>query len=502
MRESITCYAALVAVGIIFASSSFAEPTTRWGGASSPNMVSDATNLPASIDGVEPLWEIPLGIHQYVIPTIDRGSLYIGSDDRGASRPGCSVTGGGVLMRVDQKTGKVIWQLVSPRFRGGLTPPYHFNKWKSGFCSGPVVDGDRIYIIGGRGEVLCLDRDGQANGNAGPFVDEIAYMEVADGPDAKLQPTDGDIIWQYDLIKGVDVVPHDVCGSTILLHDGLLYCCTSNGLDDKHAKMARPNSPALIALDAESGELVAVENTKISKETLHCNWSSPCFGVADGKPLVFFGGGDGWLYAFEPAKKTKRVEKLKLVWSHDCNPPDYRVRDGEPLPYWSKKHKTTEGPSDIIAAPVFHEGRVYVAIGQSPYYGPGDGRLVCVDAATGKEIWGSKLVDRSLATVAIKDDLLFVSDFSGRLHCFDVDSGERHWVHEMGAGAWQGSPFVADGKVYAGTERNMLWTLRASKTKEVLSSTRLKAAPITLAADNGVLYVPTQRSLMAFSGPK
>jgi hypothetical protein len=36
------------------------------------------------------------------------------------------------------------------------------------------VDGNRVYVVGNRGEILCLDRDGQANGNDGPFLDELA----------------------------------------------------------------------------------------------------------------------------------------------------------------------------------------------------------------------------------------------------------------------------------------------------------------------------------------
>jgi hypothetical protein len=52
--------------------------------------------------------------------------------------------------------------------------------------------------------------------------------------------------------------------------------------------------------------------------------------------------------------------------------------------------------------------------------------------------------------------------------------------------------------VYAGTEANLLWVLKAGKEKQVLSQTRLKTAPITLTAADGVLYVPTQRGLTAY----
>ncbi len=280
----------------------------RWGGGSSPNMAGNAKRLPADPGSVAPLWELTLGSHTYSIPTIDRGRIYIGANDAGVQRTGYKPTGGGVLMCVDQATGRLIWQLPSPRYFAGVKPPYHFDQWNCGICSGPVVDGDRVYVIGSRGEILCLDREGQANGNDGPFQDELAYMGITNAPDAKLEPTDGDILWKYDLIPELDVVLHDVCGSTLLVHGDLLYACTSNGIDERHEKVPRPDAPSLIVLDKRTGRLVARDDEKIGRRLLHCNWSSPSPGRVNGRTLIFFGGGDGILYAFEPRRlaRTRR----------------------------------------------------------------------------------------------------------------------------------------------------------------------------------------------------
>ena len=311
-------------------------------------MVSDVKDLPADPGSVEPLWELRLGSHTYSIPTIDRGRIYIGANDAGVQRDGFKPTGGGVLMCVDQATGKLIWQLPSPRFFDGIKPPYHFDQWDCGICSGPVVDGDRVYVVSSRGEILCLDRNGQANGNDGPFQDELAYMGITNAPDAKLEPTDGDIIWKYDLIPELDVVLHDVCGSTLLVDGDLLYACTSNGIDDRHNKVPRPEAPSLIVLDKKTGRLVARDDEKIGRRLLHCNWSSPSPGRANGRTLIFFGGGDGILYAFRPpqAAKGPAVRLLEKAWSYDCNPPDFRVRDGQPLPYSRVERNRPDGPSE------------------------------------------------------------------------------------------------------------------------------------------------------------
>jgi hypothetical protein len=45
-----------------------------------------------------------------------------------------------------------------------------------GICPPPTVEGDRVYILTNRSEVLCLDLNGQADGNDGPFLGESWYM--------------------------------------------------------------------------------------------------------------------------------------------------------------------------------------------------------------------------------------------------------------------------------------------------------------------------------------
>jgi outer membrane protein assembly factor BamB len=327
-------------------------------------------------------------------------------------------------------------------------------------------------VVGSRGEVLCVDRD------------------------------HGTVLWRYNFLTELGVVPHDVCGSTLLIVGDLLFACTSNGLDDRHDKVPAPLAPTLVVLDKESGRLVAQDQERIGERLFHCNWSSPIAGMVDGRTLIFFGGGDGILYAFEMPSSSRDggVQTLKKVWSYDCNPPGYRMRDGVPIPHSTDRKRRPDGPSEIIGIPAFSDGRVYVAIGQSPLYGDGQGCLSCLDAATGEKVWDSTLVERSLATPAIADGLLYIVDTTGNAHCFDAVTGERCWVHPLGARTWCASPFVADGKVYVSTEACILWTLKAGRKLEVLSRTRWPTPPITLTAADGMLYLPTQRSLLAIPG--
>ncbi|MBN2136588.1 MAG: PQQ-binding-like beta-propeller repeat protein [Sedimentisphaerales bacterium] len=446
------------------------------------------------------LWEIRLGTHQYTTPRIDRDRIFIGINDMALDHPAAKRTGGGVLMCLDRSTGEMIWQLPIPRYMEGVKPPYHFNQWKCGVCSSPAVEGDRLYIVGPRGDVLCLDRNGQAEGNQGPFLDETEYMAIPQDSGYKLTRADGDIIWRFDMITEVGAVPHDVCGSSSALHGQYLYACTSNGQDDRHKLVANPLAPSLIVLDKHTGRLAATDGELIGKRMFHGHWSSPVAVETGGRTMILFGGGDGILYAFkpfDPKEAGKDNPTLEKIWQCDCNPGDYRRRDGREIPYATHTNKSPDGPAEIIATPVVADGRIYVAIGESPIHGPGKGMLSCIDAAAGKIIWTSRLVERSISNVALHDGLVYAADYSGRLHCLDADTGQQYWQHELEAGVWTASPIVIDGKVYIGAESGLLWIFEASKQKTLIARSRLKSAAITPVIHEGVLYLPTQKRLFA-----
>ena len=88
--------------------------------------------LPDAFEPEQLLWEIELGLHQYTVPQIDRGRMFLGINDRNLKHPAVKRTDGGILMCIEQATGQMIWQLPIPRFMDGVKPPYHFNKWRCG----------------------------------------------------------------------------------------------------------------------------------------------------------------------------------------------------------------------------------------------------------------------------------------------------------------------------------------------------------------------------------
>lgn len=501
----------------------------RWCGHDDGNMVCEETGLPESfvpgrkdpkgttisLDTTENVkWVAKLGSNAYGNPTVADGRVFVGTDDLTLSAdPRFSRTKGGLLKCFEEETGRLLWQLATPVRTKGLHPEIHFGHQHLGVCSSPSVESDRVYIVGTAGDVLCLDTQGQANGNDGPFQDEGKYM-AGEGREAiLLDARDGDIIWRYDPLDELGVCPHDAASCSILIHGDFLYLGTSNGIDGPHKKILAPDAPAIIVLNKHTGRLVATEQCGLSRRLYHAQWSSPSLGTVDGRTLVFFGGGDGKCYAFAAlAEMPKEPVPLQVVWSFDCLPDEYKYRNGKLIPYyegdkrkkWStnKNDGTFVGPSQVIATPVFYDNRIYVAVGQDPAHGRGKGLLYCIDATQTGDItdtgciWSYDQLDRSMSTVTISDGLIYATDIAGRLHCLDAASGELHWMHETKAETW-GGVLVADGRLYLGNKRKF-YVFAAGPKLKVLSEIRLGSpAYSTPVAANGVLYVASQKYLWA-----
>ncbi len=485
----------------------------QWGGTSARNMYSPEKGLPERIDpgkfksGSDEVdmattknvkWVAKLGTQSYGNVTVSQGKVFIGTNNdnpRDLQHQGDR----SILYCFDEKTGAFLWQLVVPKLKSGKV-----NDWESlGLLSSPKVEGDRVYLVTSRCEVICLDINGMADGNQGAFQEEANYAVKDTGkPAVKPGPKDADIIWVYDMMDQLGVFPHNASNSSPLIVGDLVYVCTSNGQDWTHVNIPSPLSPSFIALDKKSGELAGEDDASIGPRIFHGQWGSASAGKVNGVDQVFFGGGDGVLYAFSttPVKGEEAME-LKRKWWFDCNPPEYRVKDGKPI-----KYPSPEGPSEINATPVFYKNRVYVPIGQDPEHGEGVGQLVCVDATKEGDItktaaiWSYRGIHRSISTVSIDPDtgLLFVGDFSGIIHCLDAETGKLHWTHDMKAHMW-GSTLVADGKVYCGDEDGDLVILAATKEKKMLSESNL-GAPIysTPVIANGRLYVASNSHLYVF----
>lgn len=501
------CCTALVSVQLQ------AHDWPQWGRTSGKNMYSPAKNVPFKFDpgkfkrGTEDIdmsttknvkWVAKLGSQTYGNPMVYKGKVFVGTNNE-SPRDEQHKGDRSILMCFDEKTGELIWQLVVPKLKSGKV-----NDWENlGVLSCPASDGDKIYLVTSRCDVICLDIDGLADGNDG-MKDEAKYVGGPGNPPAKIGSKDADIIWVYDMMDELGVFPHNASNSSPVVIGDLVYVCTSNGQDWTHVNVPSPLSPSFIALDKNTGELKGEDDAEIGENIFHGQWTSPGAGKVNGKWQLFFGGGNGLLYGFGAMPvfdSSEDINFLKKIWWVDTNPKSR----------FEYKYPDPEGPNEINATPVFWNNKVYVAHGQDPEHGEGVGMLVCVDPTKKGDItksgvvWSYDKINRSISTVSIdeKSGLLFAGDFSGFVYCLDAKTGKEHWVYDMKAHMW-GSTFVADGKVFVGDEDGDFVVLPAKPDfnpkdkKAVLFETNLYS-PIysTPIYANGVLYVGTQTHLFA-----
>lgn len=507
----------------------------QWGGVNQRNMVSGEKNLPVSFDpgkklgpkaapkiagrlrpGPEEvnqltaedvdmsttqncLWVAKLGSQTYGTPVIADGKVYVGTNNE-SPRNDKHIGDRGIVMCFDEKTGKFLWQMVSPKMGTGKV-----NDWEYlGICASPTIVGNRAYVPSNRCQIVCLDVEGMANGNDG-MTDEAEFM-AAPGPDGtpvKVEPgpLDADIIWVYDMYKELGVFQHNATSGYPLVVGDKVFVPTCNGVDWTHANIPAPNAPSFIMLDKNTGELLGEMSHEASERVLHCSWSSPIEIQAGGKQQIVFAAGDGWMYGLstETQKNEDGLDILKEFWRYDCNPPEYR-KDESGAP---RKYAEFDGPSENIATPVYYDGLVYIPIGQDPEHGEGLGMLSAVDPTmegdiTGKAVWTFKDIERSISTCAIKDGLIYVGDYTGRLFCLDAKTGKEYWRFDTKGHIWS-SALVADGKVYIGNEEGELFILAEGKELKELGTVEFPG-PImnNIVAANGVLYVATHTHLYAF----
>ena len=489
-----------------------AEDRPQWGERYSRNMISAEKNLPDSFQpgrrnqetggidlpdqsGVK--WVARLGSQAHGTPVVAAGKVFVGTNNE-TPRDERNQGDRGVLMCFDEHSGEFLWQLVVPKLDDQRVK---WGDWKLiGLISPPTVEAGRAYLVSNRCEIICLDVEGMADGNEGPYTEEGKYTVSKGQPPLEPGPKDGDIIWRYDIIGQTKAEPHNGSNCSILIHGELLYVCTSNGVEWTHMYVKHPEAPSLIVLDKNTGKLVARDDFGIGPDVAHGQWSSPAMGLVGGKEIGFFAAGNGVLYAFDMLDPNRLGDPPRLltnVWRFHGHPLA-QTQDHVPVDH---QHDSTS--YQVTAMPVFYKDRIYVPFTQEPFHKMKLAWLTCLDATRTGDItrsgivWSYDEISSTVSTVAIADGLVYAADFDGDLHCLDAETGQRYWVHEAGGPIW-GSPLVADGKLCLGTGGHVFWVLKAGKELEVINKIRMcDAIQSTPVAANGVLYVMTNKHLYA-----
>lgn len=467
------------------------------------------------------LWVARLGSQTYGSPVIADGKVFCATNNGAGhlARYPAKVDLG-CLLCFAQADGKFLWQYSAEKLVSTRSVDYP----DQGICGSPLVEGKRAWVVTNRGEVVCLDTEGFADGkNNGPVTDERV-----------VGPGEADVIWRFNMMKELGVVQRYMCSCSVTAVGDLLLVCTSNGVDTEDQLVA-PEAPSFIALDKGTGKLVWADRSP-GRNILEGQWSSPAFGVLGGVPQAIFAGGDGWLYSFHLAPAPDG--KPELLWKFDCNPKEA---------IWKSGGSGTR--NYIIATPVIHEGRVYLGTGQDPEAGEGPGDLWCVDPSRRGDVSAEVVIDRAgqpvpprriqavnkqsgeqvrpnansacvwhyhgqgqgedfqksmhrtLGAVAVDKGLVVAADFAGLVHCLDAQTGKALWTYDMMSAVW-GTPLIVDGKIYLGNEDGDMVVFELGRTAKVLGKNNMGNSVYGMAVvvDN-ILYVATRAHLFAI-GPE
>jgi outer membrane protein assembly factor BamB len=502
-----------------------------WAGTPARNNTPSGTNIPTewSIEtGKNIKWRAELGSQTYGNPTVANGKVYVGTNNgHGYIKRYPEKVDLGCLLCFDEATGKFLWQHSSEKL-----PTGRVHDWpEQGICCAPIVDGDHLWYVTSRGTIVCLDVNGFQDGkNNGPFTKEPNENK-----------DEADLVWEVDMMKEMAVSQHNMCSCSVCCIGDILFVNTSNGVDEGHRNIPSPKAPSFLAMDRNTGKVLWKDNSP-GENILHGQWSSPAAGKLGGVMQVIFGAGDGWIYSFDVMGEDG---KAKLLWKFDANPKkSLYVLGGRA----TRNH--------IIATPTIYDGKVYVAVGEDPEHGEGEGHLWCIDPTKRGDVspelvynqsdlsnpiphkrlqaqvpeegdvakpnpnsamvwhYGAGYTDkdfgkkkdeegdkpemhRTMGSATIKNDLLYIVDFSGYIHCLDAKTGALHWTEDMLAASW-GSPMIVEDKVYIGNEEGDVYIFALSKEKKQIAKVKCGSSVYTSpVVANNTLFIANRKDLFA-----
>ena len=365
------------------------------------------------------LWHHTIGTG-YAAPTIAKGRLLLyhrvpnpENADQFVERLSC----------FHSETGESLWQVDFP------TDYKDPNGYGDGPRSTPVVDSDRIFLVGPSGVVRCL------------------------------QLVDGKTIWDLDLVESFGCgLPTYGMGASPVVLDNLVLVTAGGSEDNEKAK-------TIIALDKTNGVF------RFGVGDHPASYATPVVVEQFGRPWCFVFSQDG-LFSFDPDTQMIDFEfpwRANIAGSVNAACPvvsgdqvfiteAYRLggamlRFGRfgPETVWQDSKRVRE---KIMAChwntPILKEGLLYGCSGRHR----NAGLLKCVDWYTGKTRWKMKLDGRSSLTYVDKHFVnqsesglvtLFQATDSGYVEAGRLDESNAEVVPSYPA--WN-APVIAKGIMY------------------------------------------------------
>ncbi len=393
-----TCGLATLLLAVTFAVADW--PQFRGPGGSG---VSGATGLPVTWSKTENVrWKAALPGRGLSCPVIVGGRVYLTANS-GSEQQRLHV------LCFDEKTGKKLWERQA---------------WATGntgchpkTCMAaptPVTDGERVYALFATADLFCYDRD-------------------------------GNLQWYRSLVGDYPKLSNQVgmAASPVLYKDLLLV------------PMDNVGASFFAGIDRRTGQ-----NRWKADRPRDINWTTPLVYTNRGRPEVLFQSGQG-LYAYDPETGKKRWEFKPPAGSSSIPSPvagdgtilapgggDFLVlrppeEGGKPEVVW-KSNKLRSG----YASALYHQGKVYALTGANV--------LVCVDHASGKELWRERVTGPFAASPVLADGKVYAVSEGGKTSVVDVTGEPKVLaVNEIGE-TILATPAVSGGAIFLRSDQH-LW---------------------------------------------
>jgi outer membrane protein assembly factor BamB len=328
------------------------------------------------------------------------------------------------LLALNEADGKQVWKA---RIGRGGRPGFIYKP--AGPRATPAVDGDRLYILGQYGELVCFTLDGKEvwrtdyvkdlggivpvwGYSESPLVDGDRIVCTPGGPDATLVAIDKDTakpIWKCEVPEGPTNRRYG--------NDSSAGYASAIAIDVEGVRhYAQLTATTLVGVAASDGELLWRYDRAANTHRIPC--STPLFhdGLVFAASAYDAGGG-----AVRLSRETNGKIKAEEV-------------------YFSPAMKNQHGGMIVV------DGCLYGAAG-----GNEGGFLVCLDFHTGEILWRERRAPKG--SLALADGRLYLRAESGTMILIEpnrerfVEHGRFEQPDRSEEPAWTHS-VIANGKLY------------------------------------------------------
>ena len=351
------------------------------------------------------LWEAELG-KGYSSFAVSDGRVYTMGHRDGRETVWC----------FDAATGKVLW---SHSYPGQLNDNLH----TGGPAATPTVDGERVYTLGKEGKLHCLDR------------------------------RDVKVLWQHDLTEllGVDVPEWGfacsplVVGEKLVIDAGRIVAFNKdNGQIIWQTERHRAGYGSAVALAHAGTPLVAVFN----------NDALLVLRLADGSQVAR----QNWTTDFVTTAATPIVDGDRIFISsgYRTGCAMYQLADGKLRQLYRNRDMCNHMNNCVL-----WQGHLYGFDGNS--HNARNVRLVCLDAATGKEKWAHRGLGCGSLMLA-DSKLLILSDDGNLVLAAASPDGYQELARAkvLDATCWT-VPVLAQGRIYCRNDQGQMVCIDVSK---------------------------------------